>query len=110
VSVRLFGHYVSVPLLVLMLAEAAIHIGAVYLGGTLRYLDVNFHIYSASGALRHSHELLYCLLLGVLTPFGLYGSALQRKDCEYHVCFSRASGQLWDGHLRHRKLPGAVWP
>lgn len=89
-SVRLFGHYVSVPLLLLMLAEAAIHIGAVYLAGTLRFLNVNFHIYSASGAVElvFPRALLYALvMLGVTTAFGLYGSALRRKDREYHVRF-----------------------
>jgi sugar transferase (PEP-CTERM system associated) len=73
-----------------MLAEAAIHIGAVYLAGTLRYLDINFHIYSASGALQwvFPRALLYALvMLGVMTAFGLYGAALQRKDREYHVRF-----------------------
>lgn len=89
-SVRIFGHHVSVPLLLLMLAEAAIHIGAVYLAGALRYLDINFHIYPASGAAGwlFPRALLYTLvLLGVMTAFGLYGSALQRKDREYHVRF-----------------------
>jgi len=89
-SVRIFGHYVSVPLLLLMLAEAAIHIGAVYLAGTLRFLNVNFNIYSASGAVEwlFPRALLYALvMLGVMTAFGLYGSAMQRKDREYHVRF-----------------------
>src|SRR5205809_245996 len=38
VSVRIFGHYVSLPLVLLMLVEAAMHVGAVYLAGTLRFL------------------------------------------------------------------------
>ena len=89
-SVRIFGHYVSVPLLLLMLAEAAIHIGAVYHAWTLRFLDVNFSIYSAGGTVGwlFPRALLYALvLLGVMTAFGLYGSALQRNGREYHVRF-----------------------
>jgi len=42
VSVRILGHYVSLPLLLLMLAEAAIHVGAVHLAWTLRFLDIHF--------------------------------------------------------------------
>ena len=49
VSVRIFGHYVSLPLVLLMLVEAAMHVGAVYLAGTLRFLDIHFVIYSPSG-------------------------------------------------------------
>ena len=89
-SVRLFGHYVSVPLLLLMLAEAAIHVGAVYFGATLRLLDVNFSIYSAGGVSPwlFPRALLYALVMMlVMTAFGLYGSALHRKDREYHVRF-----------------------
>jgi sugar transferase (PEP-CTERM system associated) len=73
-----------------MLAEAAIHVGAVYLAGTLRFLDVQFSIYSADGAPGEvlPRALLYALvILAVMTAFGLYGSALQRKDREYGVRF-----------------------
>jgi sugar transferase (PEP-CTERM system associated) len=90
VSVRIFGHYVSLPLLLLMLAEAAIHVGAVYLAGTLRFLDIHFVIYSPSGTsgLLLPRALLYALvMLGVMTAFGLYGSALHKNDREYHVRF-----------------------
>src|SRR5258708_16165895 len=90
VSVRIFGHYVSLPLLLLMLAEAAIHLGAVYLAGTLRFLDINFVIYSSGGESGWllPRSLLYALgMLGVMTAFGLYGSALHRNDREYQVRF-----------------------
>jgi len=90
VSVRIFGHYVSLPLLLLMLGEAAIHVGAVYLAGTLRFLDINFVIYSSSGETGWllPRALLYALvMLGVMTAFGLYGSALHKNDREYQVRF-----------------------
>jgi sugar transferase (PEP-CTERM system associated) len=89
VSVRVFGHYISVPLLLLMLAEAAIHVGAVYLAGTLRFVDVHFSLYSAAGEAQWvlPRAILYALvMLCVMTAFGLYGSAL-RKDREYHIHF-----------------------
>jgi sugar transferase (PEP-CTERM system associated) len=89
-SVRIFGHYVSLPLVLLMLAEAAIHVGAVHLAWTLRFLDIHFLIYSPSGdsGWLLPRALLYALvLLGVMTSFGLYGSALHKKDREYHVRF-----------------------
>jgi sugar transferase (PEP-CTERM system associated) len=73
-----------------MLAEAGIHVGAVYLAGTLRFLDVQFSIYSTDGAPGGvlPRALLYALvMLAVMTAFGLYGSALQRKDREYDVRF-----------------------
>src|SRR5258708_35027929 len=90
VSVRIFGHYVSLPLVLLMLAEAAIHVGAVYLAGTLRFLDMHFVIYSPGGDYGWllPRSLLYALvMLGVMTAFGLYGSALHKDDREYEVRF-----------------------
>src|SRR5713101_8202625 len=90
VSVRIFGHYVSLPLLLLMLAEAAIHVGAVHLAGTLRFLDIHFVIYSPGGDYEWllPRALLYALvMLGVMTAFGLYGSALHKNDREYQVRF-----------------------
>src|SRR5882762_2610554 len=90
VSVRIFGHYVSLPLVLLMLAEAAIHVGAVYLAGTLRFLDIHFLLYSPSGASGWllPRALFYALvMLGVMTAFGLYGSALHKSDREYQVRF-----------------------
>src|SRR5437867_7808914 len=86
VSVRIFGHYVSLPLVLLMLVEAAMHVGAVYLAGTLRFLDIHFLIYPSGGWLPRA--LLYSLvMLGVMTAFGLYGTALHRSDREYQVRF-----------------------
>src|SRR5258708_13856927 len=88
VSVRIFGHYVSLPLMLLMVAEAAIHVGAVYLAGTLRFLDINFVIYSATGDYGWllPRALLYALVMcGVMTAFGLYGSAMHKNDREYQV-------------------------
>ncbi|MGC2518186.1 MAG: TIGR03013 family XrtA/PEP-CTERM system glycosyltransferase [Burkholderiales bacterium] len=91
-SVRIFGHYVSLPLLLLMLAEAAIHIGAVYLAATVRFLGVHFQVYTyaSSGASisLFPRALLYALvMLGVMTAFGLYGSQLKKDDREYQVRF-----------------------
>src|SRR3979409_873454 len=90
VSVRIFGHYVSLPLVLLMLAEAAIHVGAVNLAATLRFLDIHFVIYSPSGDYGWllPRALLYSLvMLGVMTAFGLYGSALDKNDRECEVGF-----------------------
>src|SRR2546430_11732808 len=89
VSVRIFGHYVSLPLVLLMLVEAAIHVGAVYLSGTLRFLDVHFGFHPPSGdGWLMPRALLYSLvMLGVMTALGLYGSALHKNDREYQVRF-----------------------
>src|SRR3979490_1442647 len=90
VSVRIFGHYVSLPLLLLMLAEAAIHVSAVHLAWALRFLDIHFAIYSPSGTSEWllPRALLYALvILGVMTAFGLYGSALHKNDREYQARF-----------------------
>jgi len=88
VSVRIFGHYVSLPLLLLVLVEAAIHVFTVYLAATLR-LGVNFHLYvEGSPAPVFPRALVYSVvMLGIMTAFGLYGSALHKKDREYHVRF-----------------------
>ncbi len=87
-SVRIFGHYVSLPLVLLMLAEAAIHVGAVHLAWTLRFLDIHFVMYSPDGASGWllPRALLYALvMLGVMTAFGLYGSVLHKNNREYQV-------------------------
>ncbi len=89
-SVRIFGHYVSLPLLLLMLAEAGIHVGAVYLAGTVRFLDIHFQVQSLAGEplWLFPRALLYALvMLGTMTAFGLYGSELHKKDREYQVRF-----------------------
>src|SRR5205809_2338739 len=86
-SVRIFGHYVSLLLVLLMLVEAAMHVGAVYLAGTLRFLDLPFLIHPSGGWLV-PRALLYSLaMLGVMTAFGLYGTALHKRDREYQVRF-----------------------
>jgi sugar transferase (PEP-CTERM system associated) len=90
VSVRIFGHYVSLPLVLLMLVEAAMHVSAVYLAGTLRSLDLHFLTYSSGGNYGWllPRALLYSLvMLGIMTAFGLYGSALHKNDREYQVRF-----------------------
>jgi sugar transferase (PEP-CTERM system associated) len=89
-SIRIFGHYVSLPLLLLMLAEGAVHVGAVYLAGTLRFLDPNFHLLSATGdqqLLLPRAALYAAVVLGVMIAFGLYGAALYRETREYKVRF-----------------------
>src|SRR6266699_2886643 len=90
VSVRIFGHYVSLPLVLLMLVEAGMHVGAVYLAGTLRFLDIHFLIDPSSGNYGSllPRALLYSLvMLSVMTAFGLYGTALHKADREYQVRF-----------------------
>jgi len=87
VSVRIFGHYVSLPLVLLMLVEAAMHVGAVYLAGTLRFLDLHFLIYPSGGWLLPRALLYSLVMLGVMTAFGLYGTALHKNDREYQVRF-----------------------
>jgi len=89
-SVRIFGHYVSLPLLLLMLAEAATNVGAVYLAGTVRFLDIHFQVQSQTGESLwlFPRALLYAfVMLGTMTAFGLYGSELHKKDREYQVRF-----------------------
>src|SRR5712691_2182988 len=90
VSVRIGGHYVSLPLVLLMLVEAAIHVGAVYLAGTLRFLDIHFHLQSNSGEslwLFPRASLYALVMLSVMTAFGLYGSELHKEDREDQVRF-----------------------
>src|SRR5882762_6877530 len=73
-----------------MLAEAAIHVGAVYLAGTVRFLDIHFQVQSLAGEplWLFPRALLYALvMLGTMTAFGLYGSELHKKDREYQVRF-----------------------
>jgi sugar transferase (PEP-CTERM system associated) len=90
VSIRIFGHYVSLPLLLLMVAEAMMHVGAVYLAGTLRFLDLHFEVLSNAGTsdwLLPRAALYSAVMLSVMTAFGLYGSAMHKIDREYHVRF-----------------------
>ncbi len=89
-TVRIFGHYVSIPLFLLMFAEAAVHVEAVYLAGTLRFLDPHFHLLSPAGdpQLLLPRALLYAMvMLGVMIAFGLYSAALYRETREYKVRF-----------------------
>src|SRR5258708_24801296 len=59
-------------------------------GGDLGFLDITFVIYAATGDYGWllPRALLYALvMLGVMTAFGLYGSALHKNDREYQVRF-----------------------
>jgi len=90
VSIRIFGHYVSLPLLLLMFIEAVLHMGAVYLAATVRFVDIHFQLQYITGESLwlFPRALLYALvMLGVTTAFGLYGSELHKKDREYQVRF-----------------------
>jgi len=89
-SIRIFGHYVSVPLFLLMLAEWGIHIGATYLAGTLRFLELNFHLISPTGdeQLLFPRAVVYAtVVLIVMIAFGLYSTALYQETREYKVRF-----------------------
>jgi len=46
-NVRIFGHYISIPLLLLMMVEVILHAGAVYFAGTVRFLDTQFQLHTA---------------------------------------------------------------
>jgi sugar transferase (PEP-CTERM system associated) len=72
-----------------MVAEAAIHTGAVYLAAALRFLgfSLHLHIEGASASLLPRALLYAVVMLGIMTAFGLYGSALHKKDREYHTRF-----------------------
>src|SRR5438046_6538390 len=94
VSVRIFGHYVSLPLVLLMLVEAAMHVGAVYFARTLRFLDIHFLIYPSGGWLLPRALLYSLVMLGVMTAFGLYGTALYECDRENKM-WSQAGSIGW---------------
>jgi sugar transferase (PEP-CTERM system associated) len=72
-----------------MLAEAAIHIGAVYLAAVLRFLGFEMQLnFEGAPASLLPRALLYAaVMLGIMTAFGLYGSAVHKKDREYHARF-----------------------
>ncbi|MDH5223041.1 MAG: hypothetical protein OEW94_17680, partial [Betaproteobacteria bacterium] len=89
-SIRLFGHYVSFPLLLLVLAEAIVHAGAVFFAGAIRFLDWNFRLLSAEGVPVDTlpRALAYAaVMMAVTTALGLYGSQLRYDDREYRVRF-----------------------
>jgi sugar transferase (PEP-CTERM system associated) len=72
-----------------MLAEAAIHIGAVYLAAVLRFLgfEMQLNCEGAPASLLPRALLYAAVMLGIMTAFGLYGSAVHKKDREYHARF-----------------------
>jgi sugar transferase (PEP-CTERM system associated) len=85
-SIRIFRHYVSLPLLLLVIAEAAIHISAVFAAGTIRYLDFHFRLYSADHseiALLPRAALYALVMLSVMTAFGLYSAHVRQDSYEY---------------------------
>ena len=89
-NVRIFGHYISIPLLLLMMVEVILHAGAVYFAGTVRFLDTQFQMQTALGEpiWLLPRALLYAFVMsGVMVTFGLYGSELNKADREYQVRF-----------------------
>ena len=89
-SVRIFGHYISLPLLLLIVGEALLFIAAVYFAAAARFLEVGFPLQSPSGSAPwlFPRAALYALVLsGVMVSFGLYSSALYKGGREYRVRF-----------------------
>lgn len=72
-----------------MLAEAAIHTGAVFLAVALRFAGFSFQVnVEGAPASLLPRALLYAvIMMGIMTAFGLFGSALHKKDREYHARF-----------------------
>ena len=68
-SVRVFGHYISFPLLVLLLVEGAIHVGAVHLAASLRFdsevqvLTQFFFSHTGSPLLLFPRAVLYAIVM-----------------------------------------------
>jgi sugar transferase (PEP-CTERM system associated) len=74
-----------------MFAEVALNVAAVYLAGTLRFLDPHFQLFSPEGDQEwwvFPRAFLYAMvILGVMIAFGLYGTALYKETREYKVRF-----------------------
>ena len=88
-SIRIFGHYVSLPLILLVLVEAAIHIGAVFLAATIRFPSVDYltHVHGGTAPVLPRAALYALVMLGVMSAFGLYGSKLGNRNREYNIRF-----------------------
>jgi sugar transferase (PEP-CTERM system associated) len=76
--------------MLLVLAEMAVHIGAVYAAGTVRYLDLHFQLKTVDEQIIavFPRAVLYAVvMLVVMTVFGLYGSQLRSDNHEYRARF-----------------------
>lgn len=86
-SIRIFGHYVSLPLFLLVIAEALIHISAVFLAATIRFPSVEYLVHTHGGTVPVlPRALLYAaVMLAVMSAFGLYGTRLGIANREYKI-------------------------
>jgi len=87
-SLRIFRHYVSVPLLLLVLAELAVHVGAIFLAGIVRFLEVEFQLVSVEGEPVNTLPLALAYagtMMTVSTALGLYSGQSHHNDREYRV-------------------------
>lgn len=92
-TVRIFRHYVPMPLLVLALVEAAILFGSVYAGVSARFflIEVDLALHSPIGQATpvYLRAIVFtAVMMSVMTAFGLYRWDTTETDWGYYTRFA----------------------
>jgi sugar transferase (PEP-CTERM system associated) len=87
-SIRIFRHYVPLPLLFLAVVEILILFGSLYLAAALRFVDIDVHVHLPTGesvSVLPRAFVYVAVMMSVMTAFGLYRDDIRRDDRGYQA-------------------------
>jgi len=77
--IRLFKHYLPLPILLLVVIETVVLFASMYAGTALRFTGTESQYFSSVGPISHK-ALVFCLvMLSIMTAFGLHQRDLMRE-------------------------------
>lgn len=86
--IRLFKHYVSLPILLMAITEAAVLFGSMYAGIALRFLTADIERVESVGPIFPKAIIFTLAMLGIMTAFGLHRRDRQQEsEWDYPVRF-----------------------
>jgi sugar transferase (PEP-CTERM system associated) len=86
--IRLFRHYIPLPLLLLALAEVVILFGSMYAGIAVRFMSADIDYVASVGPVIPRAVIFSLVMLSIMTAFGLHQrDAKQEGDWGYAVRF-----------------------
>jgi len=78
--IRLFKHYVPLPLLLLVITEAVVLFSSMYVGTALRFLGDRYGVFGSVGPILPRALVFTFVMLGIMTAFGLHQRDAKQED------------------------------
>ena len=91
-SMRIFRHYIRIPLLLLGITEFLIFVGSIYAGAHLRFYYDPGEIHTSIGWLLPRALMFGCVMLASLTAMGLFQARLRERSSGANLIRRPSSG------------------